>query len=447
MWRQLLSYWKLHKYSILLVLVSIVFYTSFAYDLQRENFIKLLTLFIGLFILYYKLLQFQKWNAKFLFGAGILFRIVFLFTEPNLSQDFYRFIWDGELIYQLKNPYLYLPNVLIEQKDLAIANAQELYNGMGNLSPRFYSNYPPLNQLIFALSALLGGKTILGSILVMRMVIILSDIGIVYFGRKLLKNLNRSPHLIFWYFLNPLILIELTGNLHFEGVMLFFFIWSLYLISINHWKSGAMVYALSIMVKLVPLLFLPLFLNHYKFKKTFIFYSIVGATMLFLLVPFYSPQFFANYTETVGLWFSNFEFNAGLYNGIKYIALANGAKAWELIKAYGKLTPFITISVVFLFTFLRKNKDLSTLISSMLYILSIYYFISATVHPWYIIFLVLLSIFTKHKYAILWSAVVILSYWAYSQSNFKEHLGLLAIEYIAVCTLLGYELLKLRHKK
>lgn len=447
MWSKLTSNWKLHKYSILMVLLSSIFYASFAYQLDRTDFIKLLSLFIALFLLCYKLIQFQKWNFQFLLAAGIIFRLVFLMAEPNLSQDFYRFIWDGELINNFKNPYLYLPNILIEQKGLAIANAQELYNGMGELSPKFYSNYPPLNQLIFALAALLGGKTILGSVIVMRIVIILSDIGIVYFGRKLLKNLNRSPHLIFWYFLNPLVLIELTGNLHFEGVMLFFFIWSLYLLSINQWKSSAIIYALSIMVKLVPLLFLPLFLTHFKFKKSALFYTIIGATMVMLLLPFYSPEFFANYSKTVGLWFSNFEFNAGIYNGIKEIATIYDAKPWELIKTYGKITPLATIGIVLLFTFLRKNKSLNTLISSMLFVLSIYYFISPTVHPWYVIFLILVTVFTDYRYSIFWSAAVVLSYWAYSQPDFKEHLGLLAIEYIAVFGFLIYELITVRNKK
>ncbi|MDO1499006.1 hypothetical protein Q2T40_01240 [Winogradskyella maritima] len=92
-----------------------------------------------------------------------------------------------------------------------------------------------MNQFIFGLSSLIGGNSILGSLVIMRGGIIMADIGILYFGRKLLKNLNRSPQLIFWYFLNPLVIVELTGNLHFEGVMLFFFITAMYLLSM---KSG-----------------------------------------------------------------------------------------------------------------------------------------------------------------------------------------------------------------
>jgi len=433
---RILTYWNLHRVPIVLALLSLVFYYIFAYHLERTDFVKLLALFVALFFLCFKLVQFEKWNFKFLLGMGIVFRLIFLLAEPNLSQDFYRFIWDGELVSNFVNPYLNVPNTLIKQSDLVIANAQELYKGMGSLSARHFSNYPPLNQLIFALAALLGAKSILGSVIVMRATIILADIGIFYFGRKLLKNINQSPHLIFWYFLNPLVIIELTGNLHFEGVMLFFFVWALYLISVHKWQWAAVVYACSISVKLVPLLFLPLFLNHFKLKRSVVFYLIIGITSLLLFVPFYSSEFISNYSQTIGLWFSNFEFNAGLWNAIKHIGIQFDAKPWELIKTYGKITPIVTIIAVLLFTLLRKNEKLPVLITSMLWVLTLYYFISATVHPWYIIFLVVLTAFTKYRYAFIWSAAVVLSYYAYSLADFKENLWLLAIEYIAVFSFL-----------
>jgi len=440
------SYWKLHRFPILLALLCIILYSVFAYDLHRTDFIKLLSLFTALFFLCYKIVQFEKWNSKFLLVAGVLFRAVFLVATPNLSQDFYRFIWDGELLSNGLNPYLEIPNVLIEQKDLIIANAQELHKGMGDLSPKFFSNYPPLNQLIFAIAALLSGKSIFGALTFMRIVIILSDIGIVYYGRKLLKNLNRSPHLIFWYFLNPLIIIELTGNLHFEGVMLLFFVWSLYLLSKNQWKLAAVIYALSIGVKLVPLLFLPLFLNHYKLKKTVLFYLIVGGTCALLLAPFFSLEFINNYSATVGLWFSNFEFNASIYNLIKQVAIMFDAKPWELIKTYGKITPILTILIVFLFTFLRDNSKIRTLITSMLWILICYYFLSATVHPWYIAFPIILAVFSDFRFPLVWSFMVILSYFAYSNPDFTENLWLLTLEYLTLLGYITYELLTLHNK-
>jgi alpha-1,6-mannosyltransferase len=445
---QIIKFWKLHAYAIIIVLSCTLFYAVFAFDLDRQDFLKLLGLFTALFFFYYKLIQFEKWNFKFLLASGILFRLVFLFVEPNLSQDFYRFIWDGELIKNGINPYIHLPNQLILQEDLPIAHAHELFAGMGDLSAKHFSNYPPINQLIFTIATLLGGGSILGSIIVMRLVIIFADIGILYFGRKLLQNLNKSNHMAFWYFLNPLVIIELTGNLHFEGVMLFFFVWSLYLIARNKWVWGAPVYALSIMVKLVPILFLPLFLKYFGFKKSTLFYILVGATCLILLLPFYSHVFINNYSETVGLWFSNFEFNAGIYNAIKKVAVNYfDAKPWELIKVYGKVVAISVIIGTVLIALFRKNQNYNVLITSMLIVLSSYYFLSSTVHPWYIVFLLVLSMFTRYQYAIVWSFTAILSYYAYSNPDYIENLWLLAIEYILVFGFLIYELIGKGEKK
>ncbi len=443
MTNRLTKYWKLHKYPILMALASLAFYQTFAYHLERTDFIKLITLFTALFFLCQKLIQFEKWNLKFLVVVGILFRLVFLFSLPNLSQDFYRFIWDGQQVAHGINPYLFTPETWLGKGLLSIPNAQQLYEGMGELSATNFSNYPPLNQLIFTLAALLGGKSILGSIITMRIIIILADVGILYFGRKLLQKLNRSTHLIFWYFLNPLVIIELTGNLHFEGVMLFFFVWSLFLILQGRWKSGAVVYALSIAVKLVPLMFLPLFLVHFGWKKCLKYYLLVGISLVALTLPFYVPELFAHYSQTIELWFINFEFNAGLFNVIKKIALQFDVPGYKLIKTYGKITPFLIILWVFLLTFLRKNQNFSVLLTSMMWILLAYYFLATTVHPWYIVFLLLLSLFTDYRFPIVWSVVIVLSYYAYRNPAFKESSVLLFIEYIAVYGFLIYELFKL----
>ncbi|WP_339726718.1 mannosyltransferase [Maribacter stanieri] len=386
-------------------------------------------------------------NFRFLLGLGIIFRLVFLFTEPNLSQDFYRFIWDGHLVANGDNPYLHTPDDLIINMVSIIPNADVLYEGMGSLSARHYSNYPPLNQLLFALASFIGGKSIFGSLLVLRITIILADIGVFYFGRRLLKNLNKSPHLIFWYFLNPLVIIELTANLHFEGVMLFFFILAMFLLSIDKWKTAGIVMACSISIKLVPLLFLPLFFKYLGWKKSIIFYSIIGITSIVLFLPFNTPEFIDNYTKTISLWFSNFEFNSSIYNIAKKIAIHFDAKPWEFIKEYGKITPVLTIVTVALFTLLPKKYDLNRVLWSMMWVMTIYYFISTTVHPWYPIFLVLLSIFTTYRYAIIWSAAIVLSYFAYSQADFNENLWLLGIEYTSVFGFIVYEIVTHHNKK
>ncbi|WP_222981795.1 mannosyltransferase [Flagellimonas meishanensis] len=445
---KIITFGKLHKYPLLFALGSVLFYWGFGYDLNRADFIKLLMLYAGAFYFYYKLIQLQHWNFNFLLIVGVFFRLIFFLAEPNLSQDFYRFIWDGELIKNGINPYLFTPNEILAQNQPIFPNAQNLVDGMGALSAKHYSNYPPVNQAIFALASLISGGNLLGSMIVMRATIILADIGILYFGKKLLVFLDQPAHKVFWYFLNPLVIIELTGNLHFEGVMLFFFIWSLYLISKNKWLWAAPVYAISIMIKLIPLLFLPIFLKFFGMKRSLLFYVSVWVGCILLLLPFYASTFIDHYSETVGLWFSNFEFNAGIYNLVKIIAVAFfEAKPWELIEVYGTIVIGLTAAIVLLITFLRKNDSLQSIIISMLLALSAYYLLSSTVHPWYLIFLLGLGMFTKFKFPVLWSFLVILSYHAYSNPDYAENLWLLAIEYILIFGLFIYEIVGYDTKK
>ena len=253
--------------------------------------------------------------------------------------------------------------------------------------------------------------------------------------------------MIFWYFLNPLIIIELCGNLHFEGVMLFLFIGSVYLLSKNNWWGAAVLMALSIHIKLVPLIFLPLFLRYFEWKKTVSFYLLTAAVGLLLLWPFYTSEFVDHYTQTVGLWFSNFEFNAGIYNGLKHIAVQFDAKPWKLIKVYGKIVPYLILAVTMLLAFLLKKGRLANLLIGMLWVLSIYYFLSSTVHPWYIAFLVLLSLFSDYRYPLVWSALIFFSYSAYTAEGFKEQLWLLFIEYFIVFGFLVYEIIRREGQK
>ena len=461
----MLTFIKKNKILLLLVASCIVFYGDFAYNLDRSDFIKLTSLYGILFFLSLKIIQQQKGKFWLLAGIGVLFRFIFIGVIPNLSQDFYRFIWDGRMVIKNINPYLFTPEDFLNNlsaasrlgsmvaQDQYINQAQELYNGMGSLNGSHYSNYPPINQLCFAVAALFAGKSILGSAIVMRVLIILADIGILYFGRKILINLKQNPDKIFWYFLNPFIIIELTGNLHFEGVMLFFLIWALYLLQQKKWMCSAVVLGVSVSVKLIPLLFLPLFFQWFTstygakrgFIKLFLYHLLIVGTVAITFIPFYSSQFVSNFTETIGLWFQNFEFNASVYYVIRWIGFK--VVGWNIIETVGKILPLIVILFILLITFLRENKSLKQLITVMLFGISFYFLLSTTIHPWYIAPPLLLSVFTKYKFSIVWSFVVILSYSAYGIDGFSENLWLVTLEYIIVFVYFVWELLQFKKEK
>ena len=420
-----------------LISLSAIGYFGFAYHVQRADFATVFIIYAALFLLFVGMFQIKKDNFLTLAGVGIFFRIIFIVALPNLSQDFYRFIWDGRMLLNGFNPYLFTPESFIQSGELPINQAQELYKGMGQLNGSNFTNYPPINQFCFVLANLFSSNSILGSVIGLRFQIILADIGILYFGKKLLEKLHLPVSAIFLYFLNPFIIIELTGNLHFEGVMLFFLVWALYLLVAQKWQWSAVVLALSVAVKLIPIIFLPLFFQQFKLKKLIAFYTITLVTIVLLFVPFFNSVFITNYSQSVGLWFKSFEFNASFY----YLARAIGYQisGYNQIAVIGKIIPVIVIFIVLGLAFFRETKTSIQLIIAMLLSLSFYFFLSTTVHPWYVASLVLLSVFTKYRFALVWSFVVILSYSAYSNNQFNENLWLVALEYLLVIGWLIWE--------
>ncbi|MAY21626.1 MAG: mannosyltransferase [Flavobacteriaceae bacterium] len=450
----MLNQLKLYRTPLLLALLCAVMYGSFAYDLVRSDFPKLITLYAGLCFLSYQLLKLQGWNFRFLVVIGIVFRLVFLLATPNLSQDFYRFLWDGQLVAQGVSPYEFTVQAFMKNPSFYGASmnlASTLHQGMGDLNASHFSNYPPVNQLFFAFAGTFMGKHIGLGILLLRLPIIMADLGILYFGRKLLKNLQFPQKNIFWYFLNPFIIIELTGNLHFEGVMLFFVVCGLYLFQKKQWLGAAAVWALSISTKLIPLLFLPLFVQwfwHRKASKSknifqlLAFYSLVTIITVLTFVPFVSESFLNNYVSTTALWFQNFEFNASVYYVIRWIGFQT--IGWNIIESVGKILPLVVVLFILLLTFFRSNKNAKSLITAMLFAISGYFLLSTTVHPWYLATPLLLSIFTKYRFPLLWSVMVMVSYAAYGETSVEENMVWVAIEYT---TVIGFALWELFFRK
>jgi alpha-1,6-mannosyltransferase len=72
----------------------------------------------------------------------------------------------------------------------------------------------------------------------------------------------------------------------------------------------------------------------------------------------------------------------------------------------------------------------------------LFLFCSTTVHPWYIMPIVFLSMFTNYRFAMVWSFAVFLSYAFYLNDAKQAWLHLLFFEYLLVFLYLLIELQK-----
>ncbi|MGB5943751.1 MAG: glycosyltransferase 87 family protein [Leeuwenhoekiella sp.] len=452
-----MNFIKAHKIPLLLALSCAVFYWAFAYDLERHDFSKLLTLYAALTFISYKLIAILKTNFWFLVGLAVIFRLVFLVATPNLSQDFYRFLWDGRMLAEGFNPYLQTPDEVMQWAKIPIAQAKILYDGMGGLSAGHFTNYPPVNQLFFAIAAWLSPSSILGGVVTLRGIILFADLGILYFGKKILEHFKLNEFRIFWFVLNPFVIIEFTGNLHFESVMLFFLVAACYCLLRNKWWIAAVLIGLSVSVKLLPLLLLPALFQYLSSRgnqsgiksyhptsliRASGFYLAVLLTVFLTFLPFLSEDLIANFSATIGLWFKKFEFNASVY----YLVRSLGFRftGYNIIGSAGPVLSVLTFLILIAIAFLRNNKSPQQLFIAALFSVVIYLIFSTTVHPWYVATPLLLCVFTKYRFPVVWSVLVFLSYSAYGEKEFAENLWLVALEYLVV---IGFALWEIFIKK
>ena len=430
------------------LVLSACLYALLAYNTSREQVAMLLGLLFLLFWGYS--LRIQPFHRsthanepipetdRFLFGSAILFRLLLLLAPPQLSDDYYRFIWDGQLLAHGFNPYLYLPSAIVN----SVPGINEALFQRLN-SPDYYTVYPPLNQALFGLAALFSPDNLLGTIVGLRIPILLAESGSLWLLSKLLKRVGKDPNLALLYGLNPLVILELTGNLHYEAVVFFFGLLAIWLLLANRWVLSAGALALAVSTKLVPLIFLPLLIRWLGWYRG-ILYSIVTITLTALLfLPFASLELVWNIFSSINLYFQKFEFNASVYYLIR--ELGYWLKGYNIIAQAGPFLSLITLAGILWLSWGKGSErnrlglsagELPTIGVNwgerVLWILALYFALATTVHPWYITTLVGASVFSRFRFPLVWSTMVLLSYATYQTIPYHENLWFTAVEYSVV---------------
>ena len=421
--------------------LSLGLYALLGYGVARPQFPLLITLF-GLVFWGYTRVVSPFWNYsgrptdrlvtspepdRFLFVAAVLFRLALIVATPSLSDDYLRFIWDGRLLAHGYNPFLYLPDQVVQT---SVATATNLSNTLlaGLNSPHYFTVYPPLNQAFFGLAAWLSPDSITGTVIGLRIPILLAEMGSLWLMIRLLRQFGQTPNLALLYGLNPLVILELTGNLHFEGIMIFFVLLALWLLVQGRWVGSALALGLGIGTKLLPLLLLPLLIRYLGWKRGISYATIAVGLTVVLFLPFVSPDLIRNILSSLDLYFQKFEFNASVYYLLR--AVGYWLLGFNAIAGVGVALFFLIAVGVFYLAF-HKLSDLpgSVFSTRVLLTLTLYWLLATTVHPWYITSLVAITVFTPFRYALLWSGLVVLSYATYRASPYHENLGLTALEY------------------
>lgn len=431
------------KFSIITLGVLLAVCTIYlGYFVQRSDFQAFITAYGVFFGLYCWAVFFPPWpwtaqQRKYLIYVGILLRVGLLFSIPNLSDDYARFLWDGHLTVAGLHPFLYTPDYLFEQQLIPPNMPEILYQSMN--SPEYYTVYPPVCQLVFAAAAWIFSSNVQGGVVVLKLFLLLCEIGTLFYLGKLQPNISSkkvenapfTTQTALMYALNPLVILEISGNAHFEGAMIFFWIASLVALQNGQNLRSAFFWASAVASKLLPLLALPIVWWRLGWRKGSIFVATLGFFLLILFAPLITVL--PNILESLDLYFRQFQFNASIYYLVREIGFAN--KGWDIGEFSGPILGSITVLGVFIISLLtarenQVNRPITSISVALLWALFLHLSMSATVQPWYITVPFALSLTTKWRFPVVWTGLAALSYSHYTGGGFLENYRIIALEYI-----------------
>ena len=276
----------------------------------------------------------REGNIQSLWLWAIGLRLVAMFISPTLSDDVFRYVWEGYLITEGGNPYWESPlDSSVEHWSKSLVNHPELT-----------TIYPPMTQVIFALLSLFCDHVI-----GWKLFSVLCDVGILW----LLIRQQGPSKWVWLYALFPLPILESASSAHMETWAILPLVASMMFPSMRAWLLW-----LGGMIKLLPFVLLPVTLRSWK----------KGLGMIVLI--FLSISVFSLWDIPVGAkqYAQHWSFHASTFALLE--SLVDAPRPW--------VTVIGAMSVLYVFWKVRPFS------MQVFWIVGTFVLLSPTVHPWYL---------------------------------------------------------------
>jgi hypothetical protein len=281
-------------------------------------------------------------------SSTILFRLVLLPASPSLSDDVYRYQWDGRVQRAHLNPYVAIPH----SPELASLLNPDNPEPPGIDTPTIY---PPLSEFAYRMIETVPEYKYASTIL---------DLACVGMLLPLLAAMKRPLHRVLAYAWNPAVLISFAMSGHFDPLAMVMFLAALFFLVTDRPGLSIIALALSFLSKFFPVLLLPAFLKRVRLSYAGIF--------TILVFTFYLPFLGAGMhlfdgARNFGRDWSN---NASFFPLLQFVARS---------KARAEL--FAGLIVLAAIGYLAKRR--AGLLWSSLVLMGGVLLVSPTAYPWY----------------------------------------------------------------
>lgn len=221
---------------------------------------------------------------------GIVFRLSILFAPPYLSDDIYRYVWDGRVQAAGINPYRYIPAA----PELAHLRDDAIYPKI-NRKDWAHTIYPPVAQVVFFLTTRISE-----SVTWMKATMLLFELVTFWAVAQLLALLGRPRQLLLMYAWHPLVIWEFAGSGHVDAISIAFIALAFLAWQRKSDLGAGFTLACATLVKLFPVVLVPTVLKRERWRIAPVFaatiiigylaYLSVGPAAVFGSLPGYTQE-------------------------------------------------------------------------------------------------------------------------------------------------------------
>ena len=366
---------------------------------------------------------------------GILFRVVLIPGLPDLSSDFYRYLWDGRVFHAGVNPYAF-PPVAAALEPLRLDDLHTHLN-----RPYALGYYPPLSQWVFRAVAALR-PDVVG----LKLAFITFEAAGIAALLLLLRGAGRPLSQSLVYLWNPLIVIELARGGHSDALMLPFLLLAIHFRRKDRMTLAGIALGLAALARLYPIVLLASLTRRTRpgergflgFEPRLPIACIL--TVVFGYLPFagipggpfgHAPAYIGSDWE---------EFNAGIRIALRHVLawVVSEEDPWFYAVLSGRIliACFLALCVRVLVT--REEEDAA--LGRAIAILGGWLLLATpSLEPWYAWGLVALSAVTLSPGWIWFSGAVGLSYLKFVVAESLVPTWVLYVEFLPTLGLLAWE--------
>lgn len=253
-----------------------------------------------------------KTMLAIIFGFGMLFRLTLVPHFPVASDDIYRYLWDGRVATHGINPYAFPP----QDPHLAALATPDLPSKVN--FPWMHSIYPPLAQVLFAVSAFLFGPSAAGFKLLLTLLEALTLLVITRF----IVRFSLKPWLLMLYAWSPVPVMYYSLDGHIDALGIPFLMLFLYQVMTMRYAGGGIALGLSALAKFYPLFVVPFLIRVGRRANTAWLPLIPIALLGIGYVAYYEPS--GGLVSSLITFNAHWEFNAPIFSILLMIFRDNG---------------------------------------------------------------------------------------------------------------------------